>query len=325
MLSFLGLCLFAAGSFGQTTWNYDRCSPFGPAGWEGKCQAQNQLEGTPINLCGAVGFTAPTISLSSSYSDQRYLKIKNPGYTIEVGIIDNAPTLQAGSLSNLVGRSTNSSTHIWTLAQMHMHWGRTGQKNEGSEHYMQGQRYPLEAHFVHYNSLYGNLSASVSKSDGLLVVGVFFDVGATDLASMKLIADNIGIADKSGVKLPSTMQLTEFFSPTGNFYSYAGGLTTPTCNEAVTWIVMKDVKTITQDSLAKFWAAKASNGTISNYGNYRPLQAIGSRTVYSSNGNTAACTAVTDPTFICASAGLMASPSFFHAAVVVLLLAVRPF
>lgn len=254
------------------------------------------------------------------------MKISNNGATITAAVSGNAPTLEVGSLAFTVGRGTNSSTHTWVLAQMHMHWGRTGQTNEGSEHYLQGQRYPLEAHLVHFNSIYGNVSTAAGKSDGLLVVGVFFDLSTSDVDAIKLIANNIATATSTPVDLPSTLTLTELFSTSGDFYSYGGGLTTPTCNEAVTWIVMKDVKPISLVTLGKFWAAEASAGvTISKFGNYRPLQAIGSRTVYLMTKGTdtsAACGTVTEPTFTCTtSSGLLVSPTFLQAAVLMLALA----
>jgi carbonic anhydrase len=330
----LGLCLLSAvgtlnavGSWSDRAdagaWNYDRCSPTGPAGWEGACKAQ--VQGTPINLCGAQSLAKPTITLSSSYSSNRIMSISNNGATITVAVVSDAPTLQAGTLAATVGRGTNTTAQTWVLAQMHMHWGRTGQTNEGSEHYMQGQRYPLELHLVHYNSIYGSVTSGAAQADGLLVVGVFFDLSTTDLSSIKTIGDNIATATATATNLPNTIQLTELFSSTGDFYSYGGGLTTPTCNEAVTWIVMKDIKPITLVTLAKFWAAaKDTTQTISKFGNYRPLQTIGTRTLYSTNGATAACTAVTEPTFTCTtSAGFLASPSLFQAAILMLVLAVQ--
>ena len=38
-----------------------------------------------------------------------------------------------------------------------------------------------QVHFVHYNTKYSNLSASVSKKDGLAVLAVFFQVFTSSL------------------------------------------------------------------------------------------------------------------------------------------------
>lgn len=101
--------------------------------------------------------------------------------------------MQLGSIANIVGRTTNTSTYTWALQQIHPHWGRSGLVNEGSEHYMQGVAYPMEVHLVHYNTKYGTFSAAVSsgQKDALLVVGVFLTVGSTDLNIMTAWANSI--------------------------------------------------------------------------------------------------------------------------------------
>lgn len=110
--------------------------------------------------------------------------------------------------------------------------------------------------------------------------------------------------------------MSDLFDGTGDWYGYPGGLTTPTCNLIVTWVVMQTPKTITQSTLDKIKAVSTKPpGTtaplISLYGNYRPLQGKGTRTYYSTSGATAACTTVTEPTFTCTStsAGAISSPS----------------
>ena len=37
-----------------------------------------------------------------------------------------------------------------------------------------------------------------------------------------------------------------------NYYLYAGSLTTPMCGETVTWVVMTDILTLSQQQLAAF-------------------------------------------------------------------------
>ena len=42
----------------------------------------------------------------------------------------------------------------YQFAGLHFHWG--SESNEGSEHTVEGQAYPLELHLVHFNSEYGS-------------------------------------------------------------------------------------------------------------------------------------------------------------------------
>lgn len=39
-------------------------------------------------------------------------------------------------------------------------------------------RFPLEVHLVHYNEAYGTIGNALGHSDGLAVLGIFFEIGA---------------------------------------------------------------------------------------------------------------------------------------------------
>lgn len=292
-------------------YSYDRCDTTnGPSKWSGVCQGQTA--GTPVNLCGAIAFPsgAPTIALTG-YTTPRTMNISNSGTSVTVTVVSDAPTLTAGTLSTIVGRSTSNSVDTWVLEQMHLHWGRLGLVNEGSEHYKQSTAYAAEAHFVHYNKKYGSFSgaASSGSSDALLVVGVFLNAGSTDdSATITAIANNIATATTTPAPMSTTVTLSDLYNGVGTFYSYGGGLTTPGCVEIVTWIVMDTPKSITTATLNKIWQASTSPGTtgadaISKNGNYRPLTPIGSRKIYNSAGTTASCTAVTEPSWSCPNQG----------------------
>lgn len=313
------------------SFSYDRCnSTTGPtsSAWGGDCQTANL--GTPVNLCGAVAFSgsAPSLVLSSSYSSSRSVRARNNGHTIQIDMISNQPTLQAGSLSQIVGYTSNTTTQTWALEQVHFHWGRTGKTDEGSEHYLQGARYPLEAHYVHYNTRLGNsvtAAASSGAKDALLVVGVFLDIGSDVGTLMSNIASNATGYTTTPSPQSYTVTLTDLFDGTGTYYSYAGGLTTPNCNFIVTWVVMQATKTISLATLNKFKAASenppgTASPLISDDGNFRPLQGKGSRTFYNSAGATAACTTVTEPTFTCTTTSAAGSvrPALFHSLALVL-------
>ena len=57
-------------------------------------------------------------------------------------------------------------------------------------------------------------------------------------------------------------------------------LTRAECTTPVTWVVMGNVKKISANAMDKFLLLKSPNGRkISEFGNYRPLQSLGSRKV----------------------------------------------
>ncbi len=61
---------------------------------------------------------------------------------------------------------------------------------------MQGKKFPLEAHFVHFNANYTDLSAAVAGAGtrALLVVGHFFELGDSEPAMMTSLANEAGAA-----------------------------------------------------------------------------------------------------------------------------------
>ena len=42
---------------------------------------------------------------------------------------------------------------------------------------MDGKMYPMEIHLVHWNNKYGDVATALGKSDGLAVLGFFYEVG----------------------------------------------------------------------------------------------------------------------------------------------------
>ena len=221
------------------------------------------------------------------------------------------PYTDVGQLSWIVGHGDDTTSHKWVMEQAHFHWGRAGKVDEGSEHHLHGQAYPLEIHFVHYNPAYGDSVAEAAGSgetDALMVVGVLFELGSSEPASLTTIANGVSQARPEATHLHGTVLLNDIFDGTGSYYSYRGGLTTPSCNEIVTWVVMESPKKITSASLSKFKDASAYPASfaasefsqpvkeekVSKFGNFRPLQPKGSRSVYSSAGVTSTCAPVRD-------------------------------
>ena len=77
--------------------------------------------------------------------------------------------------------------------QLHWHWGSDSSK--GSEHTIDGKEYPIEVHLVHVNTKYyvdGAPSAdNFAKSDGLAVIGIFYEVSTEDDANLTDIVSKV--------------------------------------------------------------------------------------------------------------------------------------
>jgi len=73
---------------------------------------------------------------------------------------------------SVIGSATGSQRYMFE--QLHFHWG--SRDNVGSEHTIDGVRYPMEVHFVHYKQSYGSFDEAVNKPDGLVVLSGLYKV-----------------------------------------------------------------------------------------------------------------------------------------------------
>lgn len=82
-------------------------------------------------------------------------------------------------------------------------------------------------------------------------------------------------------KLPGSISLGQLLGDlnTLDFYTYRGSLTTPHCNEAVTWTVFAQPLPIPFSDMSKLWKLEDSEG---NYilNNYRTTQTRNNRPVF---------------------------------------------
>jgi carbonic anhydrase len=157
------------------------------------------------------------------------LSVDNNGHTLKVSLAAGTP----GEL--LIGRDH------YSLLQFHFH--------APSEHQIAGKTYPLEVHFVH------------GTQDGkLAVVGVFFKAGKAN-PDFQAILDNAPAAagqtnTPAGVELAPLALLPKF---RGNFFAYAGSLTTPPCSEGVNWYVLKNPIQVSSKQIRQFQAFYSDN------------------------------------------------------------------
>jgi carbonic anhydrase len=137
-----------------------------------------------------------------------------------------------------------------TLAQVHLH--------SPSEHLIRGERFPLEAHFVH-----------TGEAGNLTVVGVMFRAGEAD-PSLEALAP--ALAGKAGEATPVRLRLADLVSPdvTAHF-RYEGSLTTPPCSEGVAWYVAQQPRSASPDQIAAFVRVTGDNA--------RPVQPLQGRQV----------------------------------------------
>lgn len=273
-----------------SSWHWGYHAHEGPEYWKNYYQTCMGTKQSPVDI-PVVAELAPfdqnlglhTLTFTN-YEQQVSGTILNNGHTIQVNLEDSKFFLEKGGLG---GR--------YVAAQFHFHWGPDNM--HGSEHTLEGKKYPMELHIVHYKEEYQSVAGALSESDGLAVVGFFFEVSAVDNNKYKPIVTAVNNvkyqgadATVSGFSLRDITNMDLMVNGSGihiPYYRYMGSLTTPPCSEIVTWTVMKTPIRISSGQLAAFReVAHISSGTISSEDkikeNYRPVQMLTSRKVYQS-------------------------------------------
>ncbi len=188
--------------------------------WSGLCSS-GQFQ-SPINLVS----TNLPINLppwKADYKDAE-LKIHHNGHTVEI-------QYPAGSKVSM-----NGTDH--DLVQFHFH--------TPSEYVRDGERFPMEAHFVHRD-----------EAGNLLVIGVMMKEGQENAALAKIWDRMPTEAGAPQTHSDIKINAADFY-PTAQgagdvpYFQLSGSLTTPPCSQNVSWIVMSEPIQASADQIKKF-------------------------------------------------------------------------
>merc|ERR1712088_921696 len=263
----------------RASWGY--LASNGPATWAanygaaqgGYCDGMSQ---SPINLDDSVAvMNDPGEITMVGYNLAQAGQISNNGHSLVF-------TYPSGATPYIMGGRLPEGERF-NFLQLHWHWGSNS--SQGSEHTLNGKEFPIEIHLV--------------QPDGLAVLGVFYEIseednaGLTDvLAKVSDVAVEAARKRKKGRAGPVALDMnlaleTLLPADTRHYCHYQGGLTTPTCNEAVLWTNFMSMQTISEAQLAIFRTMTDSDG-VSIVDNYRPPQPLNARTLYTTGGSTTA-------------------------------------
>lgn len=165
--------------------------------------------------------------------------VKNNGRTIIV-----KPNNQKNLL--LIGNTK------YILQQIHFH--------HPSEHELNKQKFPIEIHLVHQNSI-GEIA----------VVGLFVKEGMSN-SGFKTIFAHIPRTINLEETVKEKLDLASLLLDEKEVYRYEGSLTTPPCTEDVKWLIFKKPIEMSKQQIRQMAQLYPVNN--------RPLQSIGNRDVY---------------------------------------------
>uniref|UniRef100_A0A663FA57 protein-tyrosine-phosphatase n=1 Tax=Aquila chrysaetos chrysaetos TaxID=223781 RepID=A0A663FA57_AQUCH len=123
--------------------------------------------------------------------------------------------------------------------KVEFHWGQSN-GSAGSEHSINGKRFPVEMQIYFYNpDDFDSFGTAVLENRVVGAMAVFFQVSLNK--EKETFLDPFVLRDL----LPTSL---------GSYYRYAGSLTTPPCSEIVEWIVFRKPVPISYHQLEAFYS-----------------------------------------------------------------------
>ncbi|KAK3893617.1 hypothetical protein Pcinc_002570, partial [Petrolisthes cinctipes] len=249
-------------------WSYNNVfGDFGPEFWEDHfpmCGGQGQ---SPIALENPSQTLLPLNPFIFFNFDKtpKVMHLENNGHSAQV-MFEMEDGVDIPSFTN-----GGLGTDQYIVAQFHFHWG--SKISQGSEHTINGARFPAELHIVGFNSKYETIGNAIRFRDGLAVLGVMLNPSNTNNNNLNSIVTGLqGVVDaETEVEIEAfpLNQLLPFNLL--SFYRYQGSLTTPGCSEVVTWTVFKDNIPVGDAQLEAF-RKLVDDLWLPLVDNFRPLQ-----------------------------------------------------
>ncbi|XP_071835730.1 carbonic anhydrase 7-like [Apostichopus japonicus] len=263
--------------FEQILWGYH--DPVGPDMWPymfaDHCAGRRQ---SPVALMTATSIRA-TIRQVLLYGYNAWpnkMKAFNNGHIVKFKVKGNYETPPAAM--------TQGAATSYDIEDIHFHWG--SHNFQGSEHTLDGKRFPAEMHIVH-KLRDKTIAESAAINGGIAVLGIFIDIAAEDNPAFQPMIDSLQhiIYKNDTYRFTFDYPLRSLLpSSTKEFFRYEGSLTTPMCNEIVLWTIFKSPVYISWRQLVQLRALHRTRGTqrppLPMTDNWRPTQPLNGRVVY---------------------------------------------
>ncbi|KAM7423431.1 hypothetical protein PAMA_011136 [Pampus argenteus] len=265
----------------ETYWAYSGI--YGPdEGWASaypECKERNQ---SPINIVEqdtkvSTEYQELTLEGFDTESSNK-TSMKNTGKTVAIMLKDDYFVRGAG----LPGR--------FKAEKVEFHWGPSN-GSEGSEHSINGRRYPVEMQIYMYNSDdFDSLSAALREKRIIAAMAVFFQVGGKDNPAVDPIIHGLkGVVHHEKETFLEPFVLKDLLpSSLGSYYRYTGSLTTPPCSKIVEWIIFSRPIYVSYKQLEAFYSIftteQQDHVKSVEYlrSNFRPIQSLDNRHVFKS-------------------------------------------
>ncbi|KAM6387710.1 receptor-type tyrosine-protein phosphatase gamma isoform 1-T1 [Pluvialis apricaria] len=231
---------------GDPYWAYS--GTYGPEHWvtsSEKCGGSHQSPIDIIDHQAHVGDEYQELQLDgfdNESSNKTWMK--NTGKTVAILLKDDYFVSGAG----LPGR--------FKAEKVEFHWGQSN-GSAGSEHSINGKRFPVEMQIYFYNpDDFDSFGTAVLENRVVGAMAVFFQVSQRDNPALDPIIHGLkGVVHHEKETFLDPFVLRDLLPTSlGSYYRYAGSLTTPPCSEIVEWIVFRKPVPISYHQLEAFYS-----------------------------------------------------------------------
>uniref|UniRef100_A0A8C1KP27 protein-tyrosine-phosphatase n=1 Tax=Cyprinus carpio TaxID=7962 RepID=A0A8C1KP27_CYPCA len=246
---------------------------YGPRRWASaypECGERNQSPVDIPDLYTQVSQECQELTLDGfETKSSNRTTMKNTGKTVSIVLKNDYFVRGAG----LPGR--------FKAEKVEFHWGSTN-GSAGSEHSINGKKFPVEMQIYFYNSDdFDSLSTAIKERRIIAAMAVFFQVAKKD----NIAAEPIITGLKRVVHHEKETNLGPFIlrkllpSSLGGYYRYTGSLTTPPCSKVVEWIIFSQPVYLSYHQVQQQDHVKSVDYLRNNH---RPTQDLDSRQIFRS-------------------------------------------
>ncbi|KAM9859307.1 receptor-type tyrosine-protein phosphatase gamma [Aulostomus maculatus] len=265
---------------GDPYWSYS--GSHGPHGWATlypECAVKSQ---SPVDITDEQALVSgeyQELQLDNFYAESsNQTTMKNTGKTVAVLLKDDYFVRGAG----LPGR--------FKAEKIEFHWGQSN-TSAGSEHSINGRKFPVEMQIYLYNSDdFDSLSTAIKERRIIAAMSVFFELGQKDNPAVEPIIQGLKgvVHHEKETNLRSFILRDLLPSSVDTYYRYTGSLTTPPCSNVVEWIIFSRPVYLSYSQLEAFYSILTTEQQdhvksveyLRN--NFRPLQDLDDRKVFKS-------------------------------------------
>lgn len=234
--------------FNPSGWCYGSNPICGDKTWGSICQTGRVQ--SPIDLPDASSLSLGDTSVHLTHASFQGFKVENNGVNAEIFATADDPKRPVVK----VRHSGNSSEYHFD--SINFHWGSSD--DQGSEHAVEGNKFPLEGHLIFYRSDFSDAKEAMKATTtqgALLALTVLWVIDPTIPEGQHSPALETLMQEFKSLTTPSERELKEKLRICSWFkgqtaYFYYGSLAVPDCAENVLFVVwVKPGKISTQDLL----------------------------------------------------------------------------